>query len=62
MGLARLGRCPSQFELASRAEGPVQADRTNIFFCRQINVHRCREIRSSSNSKVRRCENFSVIF
>ena len=47
---------------ASEAGGPVQADRTSIFFWRQVNVRWCREICSSSKSEVRRSENFLVIF
>ena len=44
--------------LRAGAGGPVQADRTSIFFWRQVNVRCRREIWSSSKSKVRRCENF----
>ena len=44
------------------AGGPVQADRASLFFWCQVNVRRWREIWSSSKIKVRRCENFLVIF
>ena len=49
-------------EERSEAGGPVQADRTSIFFWRQVNVRWCREFRSNSKNKVHRCEKFSVIF
>ena len=44
------------------AGGSIQADRTSIFFWRQVNIRRCLEIWSSSKSKVCWCKNFSVIF
>ena len=53
---------PKKKSFQAGAGGPVQADRTSIYFWRQVNVRRCREIWSSSKSKVRWCENFSVIF
>ena len=56
MGLVRLGRCPSQCELERRGWGPVQADRTSMFFWRQVNVRRCREIWSNSKNNIRRFE------
>ena len=55
MGLASV---PASASLLAGAGGPVQADRTSILFCRQGNVHRCREFRSNSKIKVRRCESF----
>ena len=45
-----------------RLGGPVQADRTSIFFWSQVNVHQCHEFRSYSKNKVRQCENFLVMF
>ena len=49
-------------EERSEAGGPVQVDCTSIFFGGKVNVGRWHEFRSNSKSKVRRCENFSVIF
>ena len=43
---------------ASKAGGPVQADRTNIFFGGKVNVGRCQEFRSNSKNKFCRCEDF----
>ena len=53
---------PASASLQSGAQGHVQADRTSIFFWSQVNVRRCREIRSNSKNDVRRCDHFSVIF
>ena len=38
---------PASVSLRAGAGGPVQADRTSIFFWRQVNVRRCREFQSS---------------
>ena len=49
-------------EERSEAGGPVQANRTSIFFGGKVNVCRCHEFRSKSKNNVRRSEHFSVIF
>ena len=53
---------PASASLRAGARGPVQADRTSIFFWRQVNVRRCREIRQNSKNNVGHCDHFSVIF
>ena len=50
------------FLVEERSDRACEADRTSIFFWRQVNVRWCREICSSSKSEVRRSENFLVIF
>ena len=44
------------------AGGPVQADRTSIFFCHQGNVLQCRKFLSNLKIKVRQCDKFLVMF
>ena len=53
---------PASASLQAEAGGPVQAVRTSIFFWHQVNVPRCREFRSNSKNRVRRCDKFSVMF
>ena len=48
--------------LRAGAGGPVQADRTSIFFWGKVNVCGCGEFWSCSIVKLRRSEKFSVMF
>ena len=43
---------PASVSLQAGAGGPVQANRTSIFFWRQVNVRWCREFQSSSKNNV----------